>query len=248
MAAAPPAVWRLPPMAAGEDRWLDPSETEDFLRAFGLRCLPAVAVKDAEGAIQAAEILGWPVALKIVSRAVIHKTDIGGVLLSLPNAAAIHEGIAVLRQRMERAGHAMDLDAILVQPMAPRGVEMFLGATRDPIFGPAVAFGTGGVQVGLWNDVNVRLAPLFADEAASLVDSVRGRVLLDGFRGGPKGDRQALAEAILQVSRLMLTVPDVVELDLNPLLALEPGHGVVAVDARVRIRSTALVSRLQTTP
>jgi acetyl coenzyme A synthetase (ADP forming)-like protein len=243
-----PASWRAPQMTPGEQRWLDTTEIADLLRVFGLRCLPSVTVQDAEGAIQAAEMFGWPVALKIVSRAVIHKSDIGGVLLSLPNAMAIRDGISVLRQRMERAGRGGDFDSILVQPMAPRGVEMFLGATRDPVFGPAIAFGTGGVQVSLWNDVSIRLAPLCEDEAARLVDSVRGRVLLDGFRGGPPGDRQALAAAIVQVSRLMTAVPEVLELDLNPLLALEPGRGVVAVDARVRVRSTASVASEEKTP
>ena len=243
-----PSSWRLPPMAPGDERWLDAGEIADLLHAFGLRCLPSVTVQDAEGAIQAAEMFGWPVALKIVSRAVIHKSDIGGVLLSLPNPMAIRDGISILRQRMERAGHGEDLDSILVQPMAPRGVEMFLGATRDPVFGPAIAFGTGGVHVSLWNDVSIRLAPLGEDEAARLVDSVRGRLLLDGFRGGPQGDRPALAEAILQVSRLMVAVPEVVELDLNPLLALEPGRGVVAVDVRIRVRSTASVPREEVAP
>jgi acetate---CoA ligase (ADP-forming) len=246
--SAIPTSWRLPPMAAGEERWLNAAEITDLLHAFGLRCLPSVTVQDAEGAIQAAEMFGWPVALKIVSRAVTHKSDIGGVLLSLPNPLAIRDGICILRQRMERAGHGRDLDSILVQPMAPRGVEMFLGATRDPVFGPAIAFGTGGVQVSLWNDVAIRLAPLCEDEAARLVDSVRGRALLDGFRGGPRGDRQALVAAILQVSRLMAAVPEVLELDLNPLLALEPGRGVVAVDARVRVRSTASAAGEEETP
>ncbi len=246
--ASSSASWRVPTMAPGEERWLDAVEVADLLRAFGLRCLPWVTVQDAEGAIQAAEMFGWPVALKIVSPSVIHKSDIGGVLLSLRSSMAIRDGISILRQRMERAGHGRDLDAILVQPMAPRGVEMFLGATRDPVFGPAVAFGTGGVQISLWNDVAVRLAPLCEDEAARLVDSVRGRVLLDGFRGGPRGDRQALAAAILQVSTLMAAVPEVLELDLNPLLALEPGRGVVAVDARVRVRSTASVAPEEETP
>lgn len=246
--SAGPASWRLPPMAPGEERWLDAAEIADLLHAFGLRCLPSVIVQDANGAIQAAEMFGWPVALKIMSRAVIHKSDIGGVLLSLPTPMAIRDGISVLGQRMERAGHGRDLDSILVQPMAPRGVEMFLGATRDPVFGPAIAFGTGGLQVSLWNDVAIRLAPLCEEEAARLIDSVRGRVLLDGFRGGPRGDRQALAIAILQVSRLMAAVPEVLELDLNPLLALEPGRGVVAVDARVRVRSTAPVRGEEETP
>ncbi len=232
-----PPGWRCPPLTGGEERWLDAAETADLLHAFGLHGLPSVAVKNAEDAIQAAERLGWPVALKIVSRAVVHKTDIGGVLLSLTNAEAIRDGVITLQQRMHRAGHGGDLDAILVQPMAPGGIEMFLGATRDPLFGPAVAFGTGGVQVGLWNDVVVRLAPLSAPEAENMVDSVRGRALLDGFRGGPKGDRHVLVDAIVRISRLIFAMPEVLELDLNPLLALEPGRGVVAVDARIRIGS-----------
>ena len=182
-----PASWRFPRMARGDVRWLAASEVADLLHAFGLRCLPSVTVQDAEGAIRAAEMFGWPVALKIVSRAVIHKSDVGGVLLSVANATAIRDGVSLLRQRMERAGHGEDLDSILVQPMAPRGVEMFLGATRDPVFGPAIAFGTGGVQVSLWKDVSIRLAPVGEDEAARMVDSIRGRVLLDGFRGGPRG-------------------------------------------------------------
>jgi acetyl coenzyme A synthetase (ADP forming)-like protein len=243
-----PSSWRLPPMGPCKERWLDAAEIADLLHAFGLRCLPSVIVQDSESAIQAAEMFGWPVALKIVAPAVIHKSDIGGVLLSLPNPMAIRDGISILRQRMERAGQGRDLDSILVQPMAPRGVEMFLGATRDPVFGPAIAFGTGGVQVSLWNDLSVRLAPVCEDEAARLVDSVRGRVLLDGYRGGPRGDRQALAAAILQVSRLMDAVPEVLELDLNPLLALEPGRGVVAVDARVRVRATACIASEEETP
>jgi acyl-CoA synthetase (NDP forming) len=192
-----------PPLAPGEERWLDAAEIAHLLHAFGLRCLPSVTVQDPEGAIQAAEM----------------SSDAQISLLRKP-----------------------------VQPMAPRGVEMFLGATRDPVFGPAVAFGTGGVQASLWKDVAIRLAPLCEDEAERLVDSMRGRVLLDGFRGGPRGDRQALVAAILQVSRLMAAVPEVLELDLNPLLALEPGRGVVAVDARVRVRSTASIASEEETP
>jgi acyl-CoA synthetase (NDP forming) len=137
---------------------------------------------------------------------------------------------------MKEAGLEGDLNGILVQPMAPKGVEMFLGATRDAGFGPILAFGTGGVQLELWNDVTVRLGPVSAAEGAAMIESIKGRKLLDGFRGGPRGDRTALAAAIANVSRLMEAVPEVMELDLNPLLALEPGRGVVAIDARIRVQ------------
>jgi hypothetical protein len=137
---------------------------------------------------------------------------------------------------MEAAGHAQDIDGFLVQPMAPSGIEMFIGATRDPGFGPAIAFGTGGVELELWNDVIVRLAPLSHSDAVSMVNAVRGHKLLDGFRGRPRGDRQAVANAIVRASHLMEVVPDVLDLDINPLLVLEPGRGAAAVDARVRVR------------
>jgi len=126
-------------------------------------------------------------------------------------------------------------DAGAAAPAAPRGVEMFVGATRDAAFGPIVAFGTGGVALELWNDVVLRLAPVTDAEARWMLDAIRGRRLLDGFRGGPRADRDALADAILRVSRLMEEVPEVADVDLNPLVALEPGQGVVAVDARVRV-------------
>ncbi|MGO9837794.1 MAG: acetate--CoA ligase family protein, partial [Polyangiaceae bacterium] len=140
---------------------------------------------------------------------------------------------------MAAAGHRADLEGFLVQPMVPRGIEMFLGATRDATFGPVVAFGTGGVALELWNDVVLRLAPIADAEAYRMLDAIRGRRLFDGFRGGPRADRDALADAIQRVSRLIENVPEIVELDLNPLVALEPGHGVVAVDARVRVRVNA---------
>jgi acetate---CoA ligase (ADP-forming) len=235
----PIAKTDVAPRIRATDGWLDPGDTADLLGAFGLHLLPSARARDAEDALHAAEMLGWPVALKIVSRAVLHKSDVGGVLLGVTGAEEVRDACATLRRRMEQSGHAGDLEAILVQPMAPRGVEMFVGATRDATFGSVIAFGTGGVQLALWNDVIIRLGPVSAMEASRMVDSVRGRKLLDGFRGAPPGDRSALCEAIVQVSQLMDAVPEVAELDLNPLLALEPGRGVVVVDARVRLARTA---------
>jgi acetyl coenzyme A synthetase (ADP forming)-like protein len=222
---------------SGTDRWLAPDETAALLDAFGIRCLPGAQASDAATAARAASVFGYPVALKIVSRVVRHKSDVGGVLLDLRDDAALREGVATLERRMAAAGHRGDLDGILVQPMAPPGVEMFIGATRDKVFGPVVAFGTGGVALELWNDVVFRLAPVTGVEAHRMLDAVRGRRLLEGFRGGPRGDREALAEALLRVSRLMEDVPEIVELDLNPFVALEPGRGAIALDARVRVRA-----------
>jgi acetate---CoA ligase (ADP-forming) len=218
------------------DRWLKPEEVANLFDAFGLQVVPSLQVEDAAEAVRAADSLGWPVALKVVSKSVLHKSDVGGVILGLSTAASVRDAVATLHRRMEAAGHAQDIDGFLVQPMAPSGIEMFIGATRDPGFGPAIAFGTGGVELELWNDVIVRLAPLSHSDAVSMVNAVRGHKLLDGFRGRPRGDRQAVANAIVRASHLMEVVPDVLDLDINPLLVLEPGRGAAAVDARVRVR------------
>jgi acetyl coenzyme A synthetase (ADP forming)-like protein len=229
------AASRLPGDGVGRGRWLPGGEATALLEAFGLRSVAGAVARDADEAARAAVSLGFPVALKVVSRAVVHKSDIGGVLLDLRDEEAVRQGVATLERRMVAAGHRGDPDHLLVQAMVPRGVELFLGMSRDPVFGPVIAFGIGGVQLELWNDVKMRLAPLTTEDAGAMLDGIRGRPLLDGFRGGPPADRAALVDAILQISRLSMDVPDVSELDVNPLVALEPGRGVVAVDVRVRV-------------
>jgi acyl-CoA synthetase (NDP forming) len=231
-----------------DERWLRTDEVTGLLEAFGIPSVPSITVHDAEEAALAAETLGFPVALKIVSSTLRHKTDIGGVLLGLSDAAAVCAGVATLEERMVRAGQRQSMEGVLVQPMAPAGVEMFLGATRDPVFGPVVAFGTGGTQLELWNDVVFRLAPLTSADAQAMLDGIRGRALLSGFRGAHPADRPALAEAILRVSRLIDAVPEIVEIDLNPLVALEAGRGVIAVDARVRVLRRQSPRKMQFEP
>jgi acetyl coenzyme A synthetase (ADP forming)-like protein len=216
-------------------RWLRPDELTPLFDAYGIRCLASAVAKDADGAARAASSLGYPVAVKVMSSTVHHKSDIGGVLLGLRSETEVRDGVVTLERRMEAAGHGGQLEGFFVQAMAPRGVEMFVGGSRDGLFGPIVAFGTGGVELELWNDVVLRLAPIGLEEARRMLDSIRGRALLDGFRGAPRADRDALVDAIQRVSRLMEDVPEVLELDLNPLVALPPGQGVVAVDARVRV-------------
>ncbi len=239
--ASRPATPRLPASlrSVTESRWLEPWETSELLGAFGIRLLAPTPVRDSDEAARAAETIGWPVALKVIAKGVLHKSDVGGVVLGIPNA----DRLRAAADGIERALRSRDrtVDGFLVQPMAPRGVEMFVGATRDAAFGSVIAFGTGGVQLELWNDVVCRLGPLSGADARAMIESVRGRRLLDGFRGGPAGDREALAEAIVRVSGLMEALPQVLELDINPLLALEPGRGVVALDTRIRVGPTCTV-------
>jgi acetyltransferase len=119
--------------------------------------------------------------------------------------------------------------------MIARGVETFVGMTRTPDFGPLLAFGAGGVAVELWKDVAFRMHPLTDLDAREMLDQIRARALLDGFRGAPAADRDALVDVLLRIDRLAADLPEILELDLNPLIARAPGQGAIAIDARIRV-------------
>jgi acyl-CoA synthetase (NDP forming) len=127
------------------------------------------------------------------------------------------------------------MDGVLVQPMLERGVEVMVGVTQDPLFGPLIAFGLGGIHVEVLGDVSFRVTPLTDRDAADMVRSIRGYRLLQGYRGHPPGDLEALQEVLLRVSRLVEEVPAITEVDLNPIFALPPGEGCRIADARIQV-------------
>jgi acetyl coenzyme A synthetase (ADP forming)-like protein len=215
--------------------WLPAPVAREVLAAFGLTQPAAIDAATAEAAAAAARSIGFPVAVKLASPTITHKTDVGGVVLDLPDEAAVAQAFADIHARLAARGQAAAMAGVTVQPMIPRGVELFVGATRAPGFGPLIGFGIGGVAVELWKDVAFRLHPLTDLDARELLDAIRGKALLDGFRGGPVADRAAVVDAIARVDRLMGALPEVAELDLNPVVALGPGRGVLAIDARIRI-------------
>lgn len=235
-AAARAAV--APKAAALED--LGPAGVLTADRALGL-CqrygLPAAAwevVGEPGAAARAAARLGYPVALKVLSSAAVHKTEAGGVALGLEDADSVErEAEAMLARLAQRAPEASPA-GLMVQRMVRGGVEVILGGKVDRSFGPVVVFGLGGIHVEVFDDVSFRVAPLTRPEAEDMIDELRGRRLLEGVRGARPVDREALIEAILSVSRLMVENPRVTELDVNPLIALE--SGVLAVDARMVVR------------
>jgi acetyltransferase len=204
-----------------------------LLAAYGVPVLGGEVAADAAAAATVAERIGLPVALKIVSPDISHKTEVGGVRLGLRSAAEVREaGEAMLaRARSLRPGAVVR--GLLVQPMAPPGKELLLGLVRDAQFGPLVVVGFGGVYVEVLRDTAMRLAPLSPAEAGRMLDQLRMAPLLRGVRGEPPVDREALARAICAVGQLAADVPDIVELDLNPLLA--GPDGVVAIDARAKL-------------
>jgi acetyl coenzyme A synthetase (ADP forming)-like protein len=215
--------------------WLTVAETRAVLRAFGLPISPGGVAKTPDEAVGLARAFGFPVAVKLASHTLVHKTEIGGVHLGLGDEAAVRSAFEAIRARLERDGNLPALEGVLIQPMVADGTEVVIGVTQDPLFGPLIAFGLGGVHVEILGDVCFRVTPLTDRDAAEMVREVRSYRLFQGYRGHPPADVAALEHALLRVSRLVEEIPEVGELDLNPIFALPPGQGCRIVDARIRV-------------
>ena len=209
-------------LADADDVWLDPAATRALLSAYGVPLVRELAAANADEAVAAASALGLPVVLKTAA-AGVHKTESGGVALNLETEDEI-------RAAAERIG-----GPLIVQTMIKGGTELLAGLVQDPVFGPLVAFGPGGVLAELIGGAGFRIAPLTDVDADELVHAGKTGQLVRGFRGAPAADAAALVMLLQRLSRLAVEVPEVAELDLNPVLALP--SGCVAVDARIRLRS-----------
>ncbi len=221
-------------LGSGPPRWLSPQATAELLGAFGIRTPRSVLATTAEDAARAAVSIGGKLAVKLHSSTITHKSDVGGVILGVEGPEAVAGAFASIAWRLESRGLRGEMEGVLVQELLPPGVELLVGATLDPSYGHLVAFGAGGVNVELWKDLVFRVAPLRDLDVEDMIQGIKARALLEGFRGAPPVDKNALVRLILAVSRMVESFPEIQELDLNPVLALP--DGVVAVDARVRLR------------
>ena len=215
--------------------WLTTEETRTVLSTMGLPVAPGGLARTADEAEQLAQALGFPVAVKLASHHLIHKTEIGGVHLNLGNETAVRQAYEKIRDRLLKENNLAAMEGVLVQPMFAGGVEMMAGVTQDPLFGPLIAFGLGGIHVEILGDVRFRVTPLTDRDAGEIVREIRGYRLLEGYRGHPAADVAALEDLLLRVSRLVEEIPEIKELDLNPIFALPPGEGCRIVDARIRV-------------
>ena len=220
--------------ARGED-WLTAEETQRVLNAFGLPLAASAVAHTADQAAALAAVLGFPVVAKILSHEVQHKTEVGGVCLNLQNESAVRRAFADILARAKDAGVLAAVDGVLIQPMLTGGVETMIGVAADRLFGPLIGFGLGGIYVELLGDVRFRIAPLTDRDADELMREIRGFRLLQGYRGQPAADVAALRDVLLRVSRLADEVPEIVELDLNPVIVLPAGRGCRIVDARIKV-------------
>jgi acyl-CoA synthetase (NDP forming) len=211
--------------------WLRPDEAARLLGTAGIELPPFAIAPTAQEAAAAAERIGFPVALKVVSDAITHKSDVGGVLLGLETREAVVSACEAMRQAI-----GAPVQGFLVQRMVARGVEVIMGVVDDESFGPLLGFGLGGTAAEVLNDVVFRITPLTDDDARQMVRSVRSLPLLEGYRGAPKADLDAVQNLLLRLSWLVEQLPEIVELDLNPVVVYAAGQGLAIPDARIRIR------------
>ena len=210
------------------------AEARTILESYGLRIPRSELADTPERAIELAGRIGYPVVLKVASPDILHKTDVGGVKLGLSNAEDVRDAFELIVYRAQRYLPEAELWGCLVQKMVPPGgLEVLVGMTRDPQFGPLVTFGLGGIYVEVLKDVTSRIAPFSLQEAEAMLGEIRAHPLLEGVRGQPQADKAAIADALLRVGQLVQDFPEIVELDINPLAVYAQGQGAIAIDMRL---------------
>ncbi len=218
--------------AENQAGWLSQADVARLLGAAGVNIVPSQLAHSPEEAAVAAALFDRPVAIKVAEPPALHKSDVGGVLLNIePDKAAA----AYNRLAEQLSAHGVALAAASVMPMAPRGVEVIAGITNDPVFGPLVAFGSGGALVELLDDVVFRVLPMTDRDAAAMIRETRAHRLLQGFRGSAPADVAALERILLALGALAEAAPRIAEVDLNPVIVHQEGAGVSLIDARVRL-------------
>jgi acetyltransferase len=208
-------------------------KAKDILKAYGFHVLPGHLAITAEEAAEVARFIGFPVAMKIVSPNIIHKTDLGGVRLNLGSSREVEDAFELMTLRIKQHAPEAIIEGIYVEKMAESGLEIILGMTRDPQFGPMLMFGLGGIFVEVMKDVTFYLAPITEDEAIQMLKSTRSYEMLKGKRGSKEVDIHAIAGALQRISQLTTDFPQIIELDINPLIVGEIGTDPVVADARM---------------
>ncbi len=231
------AVRALLDAARAEDRLeIGDAEARAILSAYGFRIPRSEVAADADHAVRLADEFGYPVVLKIASPDILHKTDVGGVKVGLQNAADVRDAFDLIVYRAQRYVPGAKIWGCLVQEMVPKGMEVLVGMNRDPQFGPLVTFGLGGIYVEVLKDVTFRVAPFGRSEAEEMLGEIRARALLDGVRGEPPKDKEAVVDTLLRINQLVTDFPEILELDINPLMVYEHGRGAIPLDMRLILR------------
>jgi len=201
-----------------------------------MRIINSWLARSPEEAAAIAVNTGFPVAIKLASSTITHKTDVGGVLLGLNTEKEVKQAYRDINDKLVNQGRDKDMEGVNVQKMIGGGIEAIIGVTQDPSFGPLIMFGSGGVYAELINDVSFRLHPLTDLDAKELISSVKMAGLYEGYRGSPPADVASVRELLLRLSIMVEDLPQIIELDFNPVKVLPQGEGYWILDARVLIR------------
>ena len=219
--------------ADGEGRDLLLSEAMSVLEYYGIPTARSMTAQTIDEAQNAAAEIGYPVAIKVIAEKLSHKSDIGGVQLNLRNEAAMAEAFNDMMDSIKGEYPEAKIDGVLVQPMVTGGRELILGGRQDPQFGPVVLIGLGGIFVEIFEEVSVRVAPISRPDAEEMIAELRGAQILRGVRGLKPSDIDAVINALLRLSQLLVEFPQIKELDVNPLMVFHEGGGCMALDARM---------------
>jgi acetate---CoA ligase (ADP-forming) len=216
--------------------WLSPPEMCDLLECYGIHVAEMLSATTAnEAAIQASKI-GFPVAVKLLSSTISHKTDVGGVILDLNSEREVRQAFNNIRANLAKIGREKEMEGVTLQRMVKGGIETIVGVTQDPSFGPLMMFGMGGIYAELVKDVSLRLHPLTDLDASETVRSIKMAKLLEGYRGSPPSDLEAVEDLLLRLSAMVEDLPQIDELDFNPVKVMPKGEGYRLLDARIMVR------------
>ena len=211
-------------------------ESFGILKAYGIPVVKTVFAKTEDEAFRAAEDIGYPLVMKVISPQISHKSDVGGIRLSLQNGGDVRAAYREMMESIPRKIPDAVLEGVQMQEMLSGGKEVIIGMIRDPTFGPMLMFGLGGVYVEVLKDVRFAIAPVNEKEAREMITGIKTYPLLAGVRGAKPSDIGALVDTILEVSRLVCDFPQIEEFEINPMMVFEEGKGALAVDMRLTLK------------
>jgi acetyltransferase len=220
----------------GEKRDLLLHEAAEILRLYGIPIVRGIPVPDGAGAVRVARELGFPVVMKVISKQISHKSDVGGVQLNLRSEMGVADAYRDMTQRIRQAYPEAKIEGVLIQPMVTGGRELIVGGRQDGQFGPVVLVGLGGIFVEIFGEVSVRVAPISRREAFEMIDELRGSAIFKGARGTKPSDTEAAVEVLLRLSQLLWDLPEVHEIDINPLRVFQEKEGCLALDVRMILK------------
>lgn len=212
------------------------TEAREVLEAYGIPLPKSGIAETPDDAVRMAEEIGYPVVMKIASPDILHKSDIGGIKLNITSASEVRDAFDLLIYRAKRFMPDATIWGCQLQQMVKGGREIIIGVNRDPQFGPLIMFGLGGIYVEVLKDVTFRIAPIDRRMATEMLDEIRAYKLLRGVRGEKPSDRAAIVDTLLRISQLVTDFPEIVELDINPLMVFEQGRGVLGIDMRLALK------------